>query len=237
MLVILCSLSYTILWKVDTVNIESSSKLQEPSILNVSLLKNKSIGWFRTRLVFQVETDVPINMSYYFSGLGENAEKILTTNSSAFEVESGTSQFEIYIQPQWTSFPSSYQYYLSVNYINTTTQIPQIEYEITQGNFQIIMGGSLSIIFGGVLLIGIVIIIARPVRLRQQKGVNPSEIDYSYSETPVLPPSSSTAPQSISSDNESGKIRCPECKKQIAEGSAFCPECGFHIPRFLRTKE
>lgn len=31
-----------------------------------------------------------------------------------------------------------------------------------------------------------------------------------------------------------GKIRCPECHKQIQEGLTFCPECGVRIPEFLR---
>ena len=41
----------------------------------------------------------------------------------------------------------------------------------------------------------------------------------------------------ISDDLDDGFIRCPECKKVIKEGSSFCPECGFHIPRFLRTRQ
>lgn len=31
-----------------------------------------------------------------------------------------------------------------------------------------------------------------------------------------------------------GKIRCPECRKQIQEGLVFCPECGNRIAEFLR---
>jgi hypothetical protein len=30
------------------------------------------------------------------------------------------------------------------------------------------------------------------------------------------------------------KIKCPECKKTIDEGLAFCPECGNRIPEFYR---
>ena len=31
-----------------------------------------------------------------------------------------------------------------------------------------------------------------------------------------------------------GKIKCPNCHKQIKEGLTFCPECGERIPEFLR---
>lgn len=37
-----------------------------------------------------------------------------------------------------------------------------------------------------------------------------------------------------SSESLIGKIRCPNCRKQIQEGLAFCPECGERIPEFLR---
>ncbi|MHA1728522.1 MAG: zinc-ribbon domain-containing protein [Promethearchaeota archaeon] len=34
-----------------------------------------------------------------------------------------------------------------------------------------------------------------------------------------------------------GHIKCPKCGKEIAEGSSFCPECGYHIPKFLRIRQ
>ena len=37
-----------------------------------------------------------------------------------------------------------------------------------------------------------------------------------------------------SSESLIGKIKCPNCRKLIREGLAFCPECGDRIPEFLR---
>ena len=37
-----------------------------------------------------------------------------------------------------------------------------------------------------------------------------------------------------SSESIIGRIRCPNCRRQIQEGLAFCPECGDRIPEFLR---
>lgn len=84
-------------------------------------------------------------------------------------------------------------------------------------------------------MVGIIFISARPVRLRKEKADTSSGTDFSYAESTVV---ISTSPQSPPSTGlEAGKIQCPECKEKIAEGSAFCPECGYHIPRFLRMKE
>jgi hypothetical protein len=57
------------------------------------------------------------------------------------------------------------------------------------------------------------------------------------SENPAITTTESTETVSISDDLDDGLIRCPNCKKAIKEGSSFCPECGFHIPRFLRTRQ
>ena len=100
---------------------KSSSNLEEPTILAVELLENQSLGWFRARLLLNVTTDVPINMSYFFVGIGESAEKIVSVNSSIFEVSFLSSEIEIFIQPSWNVFPSSFQYQLVVYYINSTT--------------------------------------------------------------------------------------------------------------------
>ncbi|MHA1110990.1 MAG: hypothetical protein ACTSRE_07795 [Promethearchaeota archaeon] len=224
--------------KMDTYSPNPSSVLQEPSVLTVEILENQSMGWFRARLLLNVTTDIPINMSYFYTGIGASAAKIVSVNSSIFVVSNLSSQIEILIRPSWNVFPSSFQYQLTLYYINSTTQIPQNIFEIPLGVFNIIMGVPLSIILGGGLIIGIIFISVRPVRLRKKKGESSSETDFSYAESTAIIPPSSSPPQSTSSAGlEAGKIQCPECKEKIAEGSAFCPECGYHIPRFLRMKE
>jgi hypothetical protein len=209
----------------------TASDIQEPTVLNVILAENKSIGWFQARVILNVTTDVPINLSYNFEGIGESANHFTPENSSVFLVLNGTSEIEINIQPHWSVFPGSFHYSLKLYYINSTTQIPQTEFEISDGIISIIMGVPVTIIIGGVIIIGIIIIIARPVRLRQEKGSYSAE---SSSITSSLSLNSQNPVQQVS---ELGKIECPECKKKITEGSAFCPECGYHIPRFLRTRE
>jgi hypothetical protein len=177
-------------------------------------------------------------MSYFFTGIGASAEKIVAVNSSVFVVSNLSSQIEIIIQPSWNVFPSSFQFQFTLYYINASTPLPQNIYEIPLGEFNIIMGIPLVILLGGIFTIGIIFISVRPVRLRQMKTDESLETDFSYAESTEASPPSSSSPQSSPSDGlEAGKIRCPECKKIIAEGSAFCPECGFHIPRFLRMKE
>ena len=114
--------------------------LQQPSVLTVDMLENQSMGWFRARLLLNVTTDVPINMSYFFTGIGDSAEKIASVNSSIFVVSNLSSQIEIFIQPNWKVFPNSFQYQFTLYYINSTDQIPQNIYEIPLGMFNIVMG-------------------------------------------------------------------------------------------------
>lgn len=242
-LIILVALAYsglsqTIQWNSDLITPNSSSNLQEPTVLTVEVLENKSAGWFRARIVLNVTTDIAINMSYFISGMGTNAEKILTVNSSVFIVSNSSSEIEIFIRAHGMVFPTSFQYQMTLFYINATTQIPQNIFEIPLGEFTIIMGVPLSIILGGVLVLGVIIIVFRPVRLRKGKEESSTETSYDYSPaTPSTATSTSISPSISSTQMQSGQIRCPECKEKITEGSAFCPECGYHIPRFLRTSE
>ncbi len=201
--------------------------LQEPLFINVELLENHSLNWFRARLLINVSTDIPINMSYVFSGIGDSEGLIPEVNSSVFVISNESSQIEVFIQPVWSAFPRTFHYQFSLFYINITTQIPQIIYDIPQGIFTIIMGVPTSLIIGGLFIIGLIIITTRSVKVRKNKVTQTVESSESitFSETPS-PPSTNIV---------GGLIVCPECKKKIAEGSAFCPECGYHIPRFLRT--
>jgi hypothetical protein len=215
-----------------------SSTLQEPTVLTIDVLENQSINWFRTRIVLNITVDIPINMSYFISGIEDNADKVLTTNSSIFLITPTSSQIDIILRPLWSVFPSVLHYQLSLYYINATTQIPQLVFEIPSGTFNIIMGLPLSMILGGVLIIGVIIIIVRPVRLRQQKNTTSLVSSFETSGPAEISSPLIISPPSTPLENKgAGKIQCPECKKNIAEGSAFCPECGYHIPRFLRTKE
>ena len=234
-----CSGFYAVLLKDQNLSTPNfSSSLQEPSVLTVDLLENQSIGWFRARLLFNVTTDVPINMSYFISGIGNSTDKISSINSSLFTVSSSSSLIEVLIQPTWKTVPKTFQYQFTLFYINSTTSIPQNIYEILDGEFEIIMGIPLSLVLVGVLTIGIIFISLRSVRLREEKTGESYETDFSYTESTGSSPPSPPAPQSSPSAGvEAGKIPCPECKERIAEGSAFCPECGYHIPRFLRMKE
>jgi len=215
----------------------ASTELQEPTVLNVEILENQSMNWFRARLLLNITTDIPINMSYTIVGIGSSTNKVVPVNSDIFIVNNISSLLEIFIQPKWSVFPGSFQYQLTVHYINATTQIPQVVFEISGGIFKIIMGISLSIILSGVFILGIVVISVNPVRLRKPKtSPPPSDVTISQvsgTSSPSIPLTVASPPSGVL---DSKYIQCPECDKKIAEGSAFCPECGYHIPRFLRTK-
>ncbi|MBN2156503.1 MAG: zinc ribbon domain-containing protein [Candidatus Lokiarchaeota archaeon] len=213
----------------------NASDLQEPSFIEVQILENQSFGWFRSRFLLNISTNIPINMSYSLLGLGNNADKILPVNSSVLIISNDNSQIEIMVPIKWMVVPNSYQYQFTLYYINATTQIPQVVFEIPMGRFTIIMGLPLLLIIGTVWIIGIIGISVRSVHLRTKKTAPTTESLSTESLNHISP--SISVPQSIVTKKVESLISCPECKKDIAEGSAFCPECGFHIPRFLRTKE
>ena len=212
--------------------------LQEPSILDVNILDNRSLGWFQAQFILNITTDIPINVRYILSGTGVNAQKVKTVNSSIFEISPSNHNFTVIISPSWSTFPGTIHYEFTLFYINATTLLPQVILEIGDGVAHILIGIPLSVILGGIFIVGVIIIAVRPVRLRHQKEKWSSGFISNVS----------TPSESDSEDNNNlqyepnaelkiGQIQCPECKQYIAEGSAFCPECGYHIPRFLRTNE
>lgn len=77
-------------------------------------------------------------------------------------------------------------------------------------------------IFSLSLVAGVISIILKGEKLKNISEKVSSSSDSSFSALP--------------GSLEEGFINCPGCKKEIKEGSSFCPECGYHIPLFLRTR-
>jgi hypothetical protein len=136
------------------------------------------------------------------------------------------------------TFPGIYEYDLLLMYFNSSSGDPveQTIYYIETGKIQIVMGFPLLLIVVGVLFTGLYITFMKKVNLKKEKttywsGHNHYIIIRIYS----LPVEINEV-KTPSASSKTGYFKCPECKKDIKDGSAFCPECGYHIPKFLRNE-
>ncbi len=112
--------------------------------------------------------------------------------------------------PFLTTFPGKYTLNLRITGLYSYTE-----------NFEIILGMGYIILILVIIIFGIGIII-----ILQKKSEGKSKI-------PTTAPTDEAKP-SETVQVPGKKIQCPECKKTIDEGLAFCPECGIRIPEFLR---
>ncbi len=118
--------------------------------------------------------------------------------------------FKIRIIPLFMTFPGEFHFTLNITGLFTYNET----FDIFLG-----MGYSLfTIILGFIAFMIIIVVLKRRNNNKAKKSKEISLPSTKVSTQPVL----------------KGNIACPNCKKVIDEGLAFCPECGARIPEFLR---
>lgn len=209
----------------------SSATQDEPTFISCSLVENHSISWLNSYLVFNITSDSNITIGYLVTGFGLHSERIMPISVLELNLTSGSHEITIPVKPTFGAIPGAYNYSLEISFVNSSSGVPvsQRIYSINPGEIIVTMGDTWLIVVSAILLFGSLIIIIRKEKLREEKpGVSGTTQTY-VSDTKI---------SEVSQDTESSKpgfIKCPECKKDIKEGSSFCPECGYHIPKFLRT--
>ena len=167
-----------------------------------------------------IEGQLTITLTANESGLifcefkdSSNGKYFTQINRTIFLTGNNESQtFRLTFYPYLTTFPGRYNFVLIINGIYNYSE-----------NFDIIlgMGYIVLILIISIFVFGLVLIL---VKKKESLGIKP-----------VSGPSE----EEISSELDqvpSRKITCPDCKKLIDEGLAFCPECGVRIPEFLRYR-
>lgn len=80
------------------------------------------------------------------------------------------------------------------------------------------------------LIISILMVSVKEESLLEPKSKEKKKKDVKFDEKKAVVPQQSTAPKYAFP-----QIECPECKKSIDKGSAFCEHCGFHLPVYQRN--
>ncbi|MHA1339982.1 MAG: zinc ribbon domain-containing protein [Promethearchaeota archaeon] len=213
----------------------SSQNTIEPTYVNIALIKNYSIAWSEAYLVFNITTDGEFNIYYNIYGIGINNLKIVTVSNQPILITPGINIIKIPIKPTFDAFPGKYQYSLVIFYNNESgggTPIQQQLYFIPASEFKLALGISWLLILIGIFMFGLFIITFREEKLKKEGTSATGAQAY----TPTFQTQVSEVSQQVE-QTRPGYIKCPDCKKEIKEESSFCPECGYHIPKFLRTAQ
>ena len=144
--------------------------------------------------------------------IDSNSGKYFTTVSRTFILigNNQSQNLRITYNPLITTLPGKYNINLTITGLYTYTE-----------NFEVILGmGYIILLFIlGIFIIGLILILRKKIEVKSKKPT------ISLLEEPK---------SSEIIEGTSKKISCPECRKLIDEGLAFCPECGIRIPEFLR---
>jgi len=212
----------------------SSQNSIEPTYIHITLKSNYSIAWIESYLIFNITTDGKFNIYYNVYGIGINNLKVIPVSDQPIQINPGENIVKIPIKASFDAFPGKYQYNLIIYYFNESeaTPIQQQLFISLNNEFKLALGVSWLLIILGIFILTIFPIVFREEKLKKE-GV-------SVSVTPqVYTPSFQTQVTEVNQAESTrpGYIRCPDCKKEVKEGSSFCPECGYHIPKFLRTSK
>lgn len=218
----------------------NAAQEDNPTYIVCEIVRNQSVAWLNAFILFNITTDDAFTLYYSVYGIDSSVQIIIPDMAHEVNIESGTNLIKIPIKISLDAFPGVYYYDIHLIYFNSSSGDPveQVLYSLSSAEIQVVMGFPLFLIAVGVLFTGLYIIFMKKINLRQEKtpaGTNSPPVSASATasvSTPVdinevKPPAASSKP---------GYFKCPECKKDIKDGSAFCPECGYHIPKFLRKE-
>lgn len=216
----------------------NASQINNPTYINCDIVRNQSIAWLNAFILFNISTDDDFVLYYSVYGIGSSAQIIIPDMAHEVNILSGINLIKVPIMISLDTFPGIYEYNLLLMYFNSSSGDPveQTIYYIETGKIQIVMGFPLLLIVLGVLFTGLYISFIKKINLKKEKqpvGVGTTTTSSSAS---TVSPVEINEVKTPSASSKPGYFKCPECKKDIKDGSAFCPECGYHIPKFLRNE-
>lgn len=188
-----------------------------PSSVVVSLNTTEIFAFSSGKVTLNITSDgdgvLVVNLTNVEGAFPPSSTRIPFTNLNA--------TYEVPFSPSWNALPSTYSLKVDAWYVNVSNG-DSLD-AVFSGAVQVRLG--MGAVLGLPILLAIVVIaIVIVVKLRKPTSTEKAEANKDKS----------SAEGTASSSGVANKIRCPECKKLIDEGSVFCAECGARIPEFLR---
>ena len=204
--------SFTHIWMFNNYNKDEFSNIrlaQENGNFSVTYDSPKLI-WIECQVSLNITSNRNGNISIRLQD--SSGGNYFSVDSELLELD-GTNQSNTVLlrsQPQLFTLPGNYEFSLDIS--------GALNYN---DSFSVILGMGYLIL----LLVYLVVLIAIPIILTRKV----EEETYIPSSEAISTPVTET-----DASAPAGKIKCPECRKEIDEGLTFCPDCGARIPEFLQ---
>ncbi|GAB4307226.1 MAG: hypothetical protein Kow0069_04590 [Promethearchaeota archaeon] len=186
------------------------------SVVVVGVERRPSFVWYSGELVLLVVSSA--NSTIWC--------RVLAVEKYAFrdevvqrQLEAGVNRVVVPLVALPNALPGNYSYLVLVS-----EQSSPFLADLYEGEFSVVLGGGLPTLVAAILTFAV----AGTVTLARGKKSAPVE------PVPVVLPASSPVSPTPLTGAPPGRIKCPTCKKDVEEGSQFCPECGARIPEYLQ---
>ncbi len=206
----------------------------DSEIIRVTGIQYPHFFWLEGEVELTIDTDQAVTLTI---GLINGEIAAFDTSLNQVSLVEGQNSVTVPLKLGFSILPGEYDFYIGISDQPNFSVNVYLSQEFT---VRIGLGLPTLLLSIGILIAGVALII-----IKRQKGGSSAT---STTVTTTIP--TGTAPVSpaqspmIQNPNAppteavpaapAGKIKCPQCKKIIAEGSVFCPECGERIPAFYR---
>jgi hypothetical protein len=161
-------------------------------------------------------------------------EAIKIEESDAFQVPAGQNTIDILFQFPLFSFSGYYRLSVFIFRFNSDSNsndlLASAEFDVV-----LVLGPFFSLISILLFFVGLFLIIVQQESLTSLEFLSKRGSRVSFWKRNVFDPRMRNV-REVSDSAALGylKIQCPDCRKKIIEGSAFCPYCGYHLRKFER---
>jgi hypothetical protein len=163
---------------------------------------------------------------------GENSSVNNHETTSIYNLKGGDNRINFDFNPSFLTIPGEYSFLLYIFLFKTNNSLYEITY--AKINFNILLGPLFLICLAIAFLVGLIYIMIQKEVLTTipfLKNNLHQRISIYLQKKRIAKLKRENPGEDISNYLT---IQCPDCRKKIVEGSAFCPWCGYHLRKFER---